>query len=539
MTSSIPRDYVIQTTRSTKELAKVTVSGYNKTDVLQRLVERLRLNDIDQSNHWAAELVCSNHVNILFGKLVAFMAQEVNIQNPKLPGVALSHLLRYRRLNLDGSGRNCQEVRNMVAELTCVLALSPKKVVKFPKISELDFEVDYIKSRVMSTSTDLVDEVLRNGDPGDLVVPLNELATQIMLVRKYSGDRFTLLTREETSVNPYYWLAWFLEWEKNMSSKKMKDLELKCAPRSNKLYDAKFATDCVWAAWDLFESIANKIGDANVQQQMSALYELYAYDYSRNKRTEKRFLMYNAVQLLTVDFEWQRDVYVDRKKCVKMCACINMLYRQIAKDCRDWEEKYRKSTIASYISAEGSREPGTASSTKVRAQDLREVQEEIVRGVVPGHNLGVNQSCNPKTVDQMYMERELEYDRVPYDKCEERLHARMRDQEAANEQRHMDELRRYAETIESSEIPGDEGVPEDSVTLPIVCNEGAGCVFIPRDGVKKQRPPPSVVIRDHGNPNELREFIIRLSDNTNGYASKPVTQSAEMSAEMSSPPSEK
>ena len=526
----------MHTTRSQKELSRVTVSGYNKADVLQRLVERLRLNDVAQANHWAAELVCSNHIDAVLGRVVAFVGQEINAQNPRLPSLIWQHVSRYRNMHLDGTVRNNQIVRNLVSEVVTVVAMSHKKVVKLPKIGEIDFEVDYIRSKVVSTTKDNIIGVIRDGDPPDIVVPINELATHIILQKRYNGDRFSLLTREATTTNPYYWLAWFLEWEKNISSKKMKDVEYRCAPRLSRLYDGKFATDCVWVAWDLFRILAIRMATAEAREQIAALYNLYAHDYSRNKRTERKFLMYQAIQVLTLDLDWRTNVYVDRRKVVKTCACVNFFYRQIAADCRTWEDKYRSSTIASFISP---------ADDKQRARDARrqavkhvqDVQNEMVAALRPlqiRDDDGNGNGNGNRNVDEMFAEREAEYERVSYEPRED-------DRRFEDERREMispppnlaprrtshsrinrnddDNRINLTEQIERTEGGGDlddDSARNGCVTMPVVCSEGIGCVYIPR-GETPMYPPK----RQQETPHEFREFFINLSQPPRPVSSSP------------------
>ena len=61
----MPPQFQVKCKRSPKELTKVTVSGYSKTEVVNNFVDRMRFHDVDNAHFWAAELVSSGHGNVV------------------------------------------------------------------------------------------------------------------------------------------------------------------------------------------------------------------------------------------------------------------------------------------------------------------------------------------------------------------------------------------------------------------------------------------------------------------------------------------
>ena len=370
--SLIPREYIIDTSRSDKELSKVTISGFNRANVLTKLIEKLRLHDVSGGNHWAAELNASNHTELAFNKLISYAASEVNIQNVKWPVHFYKLHSKIDKAGLQG-GRNNQTVRNALAEITTILALSSKKVLKPPKIGEIDFEMEFIQSKIIAKNNSLAKQIMRNEDPKDLMLPINELASQILLSRKLLESHNVMLGPSTARSEPFYWLAWFLEWEKHMSSKKVNDDGYHGAHRESRLYDSKFAKDSVWIVWDLLLGLADRFhtSESPVGDSVYALYRLYTVNFSRAKKTERKGLLYNAVQYLVTEIDWMKHVFVDRTKVLQMVAGVNLTYERIGSGAREWEQSIRPSAITQYI------ESGNDRMKAITASDDNELCDQV------------------------------------------------------------------------------------------------------------------------------------------------------------------
>lgn len=486
----IQPDFQVHTHRSDKELLKVTIGGYNKTEIVNKLLDRLRVGDVAKTNTYAAELVCSGQTEILLNKVLAFASQENSVQNPHLPRILWRNYIKYYMLSTSEpapSHRNNQELRNLVSEVVTISCLSPKSPLKFPKIGELDFELEYIKSRTVSTDTKMAEQVLRQGDPRDLTLPINELAVHILLKRQHNGDKFTFMTSEASKVSPEYWMAWFIEWDKNVTSKKFSDLEYKCAPRTSKAYDDKFSYDCVWVAWELFEKLAEGIGDRRLITTIKCLYDLYTFGFTRARKTERKFLFHQAIQYLTKDVDWHSDPFVDRRKVIRMSAQVNFLYQAVAKQSRAWEEQYRQANIARFVT---SRTIDKRAEPVPRVNDITAIAREVV--YTSQH---ANADPQPLTIEEEYRNRDYEQPSKvsQYELFKERQRLEQQQQSVVEEPQ-LEPLVVFTP-------------PENTTPLPVFCSEGAGCVFVPKG--QARRICEKVTVEPGGNT--IKEVTIDLN----------------------------
>ncbi len=546
---TIPPQFCCEkTSRTIKDLNRVTISGYNKAEVFTKLFERIRYHDVDKANFWAAELVCSGHTWGLLQKLIAFAGHEVNINNPRLPSRLLCriNLCKEYMSNDPLQDRNKQEIRNLISEITSVLSLSSKKPCKLPKIGEVDFEVEYLSARIISKSTSLANQILLPEDPEDLIVPVNELATHIVLLRRQTADKLSLLTRDVGALDPYYWLSWLLEWDKQMTSRKLKDVDYRCASRKNSAYDDKLSMDIVWVVWDTILRLNETFQDSSVFNQVESLYHLFTIDYARGKRIERKFLMSNAVQLLTTPSIPCPDVSIDHKKVAKAQALINLTYAAIIQEGREWEDKFRDQKVAQYVIAEA--EPTKAYHEEFKKEEIIEsdtslltpeefndISDEIDSGgLVPAVDSRPHQD-QPHSTMSAFQQRQQDYEPVRYDRshappspsannlitfCEpssgfksEQPASILKEPQHVNlpSRRRQTVPRRQQQTVKTQAIKRQPSVitkqipvedkggidkyiprcPDGSISLPLNCTKGVGCLYMSPDDITKHNHFPS------------------------------------------------
>ena len=265
-TMNVPQRFQVCSNRTDKQLTKITVSGNSKTLVMSTLCDKMRLQDIHQANHFAAEMVASGQADVVVNKLIVYASQEINMCNPLLPKALNSLVRKFGRIlktSKPTSIKNEQQTRNLISEMTSLLTLSSKRPIKFPKIGEVDLELEYIKNRIVSRDTQYADIIMLDKDPKELSLPVNELANHIILQRKASGDKYNFMMQSAAYVDPFYWLAWFLEWERKLSSRTLKEIEYKCAPRAENLCGCqihnRMCLDCV----GFIDNVVRTVGRSN------------------------------------------------------------------------------------------------------------------------------------------------------------------------------------------------------------------------------------------------------------------------------------
>ena len=70
--------YQIVDTRTIKDFKIDTYNKFKKKDVFKLLYSQLKNQNIDNSNHWGAELVISGHIVELFEKIIEFYIKRKN-----------------------------------------------------------------------------------------------------------------------------------------------------------------------------------------------------------------------------------------------------------------------------------------------------------------------------------------------------------------------------------------------------------------------------------------------------------------------------
>ena len=488
-TMTVPHAFMVSTSRSAKDLSRVTISGYSKNEVVTKMLDRIRVHDTEKANVWAAELVCSGLTDLVVHKLIVFVSSEIHINNPMLP----LYVMRLCKtiLSLCSSDllrcRNSQSLRNTVCTLITLACLATKKPHALPKIGELDFELDYIKARIVSRSTSIADQVLKEDDPKDLTVSINELATHIVLKRRTARDKFGLLTREAGSLDPAYWLAWLLEWDKHMTSRRLKDVEYRCAARPEISGDAKTATDCVWVVWDLLLRLADSFDHQPTSNSILALHDLYKLGFTRGKKTERKCILLHAVKLLVgVDVDWERSVEGDRPRSLRAVAHINFIYEHIRKEANLWEHKYRKDKISQFIDT-------TIQSAAGGALDSNQTQtnmQHAIADALPSERVTRPALSREELIESAFQHRDQLYDPVDYSK--------------------LPPTPPVAVIAPAKPARKPPQPPADCVTLPVVCTEGIGCVYISQDQMSHRAAMSTreAALQAIENEEDLKEILL-------------------------------
>lgn len=487
----VPSKYSVSCRRTMREMTRVTLSGYNKGEVMTKLMERLRFHDVDKANYWTAEMISSGQHEFLMNKLIAFACHEINVNNPKLPAYLSERIDTYKRLVrvLDIQDRNDQQVRNIFSEIVTVLSLSTKKATKFPKIGEVDFELEYIRSKIISKNRNLADQILRPEDPKDLLVPVNELATHIVLLRRHSADKLSLLTSTAGALNPYYWLAWLLEWDKHMTSRRLKDVEYHCASRTSRHYDDKFAKDVVWVIWDTLLRLTETFDDEATTVQVQALYTIFMTDYTRGKRTERKHVLYCAVQYLTCSPSWRLNVFIDRRKVIRAQCFVNLVYAYVNREGEAWEKTFRDNKISAYIEPAVHELDVDRESTTFDIPDVDECLE-LAAEVSTG---GLYDAVKPKSHEPSIRSRTLtEYEERLKDYEPIKKMEKSSDDSFRNGLSHTMTLPAVKTDVERQHQSRDPGVQPRNVSLGRKDEKSRRIV----DSLHKERPEETVKIYD-------------------------------------------
>lgn len=318
----IPNEYQILDYRKSDAFKKMTFGNYQKTDVLSAFQKSLNNGNIDETCHWMVELLVSGYIEEIWYKLLSTASKNINIANPSLPQYLYHRYSQYTNLinkpTFEGDfiikTRNVQEIRNHLAEIIAIIAVSSKNTLsKSPKITTEEFRLDNFKGQLEAIDYKLVNKIIMVDDPPEVKMVANEIAYRV----RESCSSFNRCN---------YWIHWLLEWEKICSKKCGK---FQCGYRSKDYIKPQFAHDFIWLIWDvIFQEVSQRksFNTSKIQNQIRSLYELYCYQFSASNKKKKMFLVLHAFLLLTMDINWTTSIINNYPVVLQSSANINYLF---------------------------------------------------------------------------------------------------------------------------------------------------------------------------------------------------------------------
>jgi hypothetical protein len=305
--------------RQPHDLKGISFSNYKKADVKTEFVSNLLNGKIEAACHWAAELVCAGHYLELWENILYYCCKHIHIGNPKL---VLYLEKRYELFKTIMNGgqfltpldlRNNPNVRNLFAEVVCILCLSVKKhsfeVIKISQVKE--FDVEYLKA----TGNQYARVFFMEDDPKAIFIPLNEFAFH--------------LSETKDTVFACYWLEWILEFD--ALCKKRKDVCM-VERRQFVTVELKASRDLVWIIWDALFHYVKTLNNPFLNKTMDALLALFSLHYTNACGKKRRYMLYYAVSLCTEPVCMDIELVADKRKVEMAVQNINNIYEQIKKN---------------------------------------------------------------------------------------------------------------------------------------------------------------------------------------------------------------
>ena len=171
--------YRINDSKTAKDFKTDTYNKFKKKDVFKLLYSQIKNQNIDNSNHWGAELIISGHLVELFENIIEFYITEISIKNPKYIIYLWKQYEQFTDIvnSLDDilEARNVLEIRNMFIDVITTITLSNQYTL--PKIEKVNIsEISQISNiRILFPSKDLLIPFLKSNDISQIVIPVNEI----------------------------------------------------------------------------------------------------------------------------------------------------------------------------------------------------------------------------------------------------------------------------------------------------------------------------------------------------------------------------
>ncbi len=316
---------IIQDERTMNEFKKTTFSKFDLNKVKKKLIQSIVSNDVNSSLHLSVELICSGHFIELWECIITVVTCYIHIGSPKLPIYIDTRFQKFRSImNSLYSGenmldaRNNREIRSLFCEIISILSFSPKKhKYNIIKVGKEDFDLTILRHKLKSTHKMMADKILKEGDPNELYIPVNEIL--------YALEKDVMNTTDAC-----YWVEWMLQFE--LLSKKKKD-PCKGIKREYSTVDEKYREDIIWIIWDIFFYEAKKQGMI-YEKIIRSLLELYSIRYRPSYKRKRRFILYFAVSIFTEPVRFTIPIHKsqDTGLIEELIKNIHSIYKQIKKN---------------------------------------------------------------------------------------------------------------------------------------------------------------------------------------------------------------
>src|SRR5210317_833535 len=305
--------------RLQKEFSGITFSQFKKSDVKRQLINAILYNKIEEASYWSAEYICSGHFIDLWEIIILLIGKHIHIGNPKI-SIYLELRLNFFRDMLNNGYidneikmRNNQKIREMFAEIVCVMCLSRKKnSFDVPKIPVEEYNILRISYKLEADSLEYGQDSVHKDDPKELFIAVNELA-------------YNISSNVKNMTKCIYWIEWILGFE--ALSKRENKLVFYGARRAYSVANP-FQKDIVWIIWDLILKTAKK-KSKGMYKIITSINNLFCLKYSSGTKRKRKYLMFYSIALLTEYVDNSVKIIQNPELIEQIKKKINVIYKQI------------------------------------------------------------------------------------------------------------------------------------------------------------------------------------------------------------------
>jgi len=313
-------DSEITDIREPKDFKGITFSNYKKSDCKKELLKALNNGSIEPACYWSIEYICAGHLLDLWELILLFSSKCIHLGNPRLSQYLELRFGNFKDIMQNGyvgaelKSRNNPKIRILFAEIMCILCLSTKKHnLSQIKVSKENFNMSTLSDYLKADNILYAKAIFKKNDPKELFIALNEF---IYHIKKTKSAR-----------EACFWLEWMLEFE--TICKKDKKNNLIAESRYIAPIQSKYSGDFIWMIWETLSNIAASQGE-NIARIISSMLNLFAIRYKSGSKKRRRFIMYNAISLLTEHCNILTPIYTttDEMKIKTVKDKVNLLYKE-------------------------------------------------------------------------------------------------------------------------------------------------------------------------------------------------------------------
>jgi hypothetical protein len=212
--------------------------------------------------------------------------------------------------------RNHPVIRQLFAEITCIICLSEKKNSVEPvKIKKEEFDITQISEKLIAPNVKYIEDIFKEDDPKEFFIPANEFAYNV------SNEKRNML-------NACYWIEWTIEFENICKKKKNKS---SCESRTFVKVEPKYRNDIIWILWETIIFYSNS-KEKFITELVQSLFNLFCIKYTTASSKKRRYLLYFAVSLLTEAVRTDIELITNKNIIQTVTKKINTIYKQIKKN---------------------------------------------------------------------------------------------------------------------------------------------------------------------------------------------------------------
>jgi len=212
--------------------------------------------------------------------------------------------------------RNNANIRELFAEIITIMSLSNKKYDLTPiKITKNVFDVSVISDKLLADTTDYARSVYKKDDAKDIFIAVNEFSYNLI--------------NTKNSRECCYWLEWLLAFE--VEYKHKKKVPIVCSRRTLVDINETHQKDFIWIIWDILLKRSAALNGV-VKNIVENLLDLFVIKYNTSCKKKRRFIVYNAIMVLTEHVNHDVPVYKDINKIQLIKKKIHLIYREIKKN---------------------------------------------------------------------------------------------------------------------------------------------------------------------------------------------------------------
>tara|TARA_B100000902_G_scaffold399988_1_gene474293 strand:+ start:1137 stop:2198 length:1062 start_codon:yes stop_codon:yes gene_type:complete len=312
-----------------REFRNITFSKFQKSKAKQELLLSMYYTKIENACYWCAEFICAGHFLDLWDIIILYYCKYIYSGNPKLPIYLSMRFNNFYDILTNGYSsnilvlRNNSKIRKIFSEIICILCYSTKKHIyqdiKLKKNEE--FDLINISNRFKAPNVRYIDNIMKDDDPKELLIPLNELIYNLV---------------SKNIIDTCYWFEWIMEYEIICKKKKKK-----CITQARSYAPKGEHNDIIWIIWDVIffysqeENLQLNISEGNkkiLNKIIKSLYELFIIKYSCSVKKKRKYIIYYCFNLLIENINLNIPFTEKSNEIQAIISKIDSIYKEIKKN---------------------------------------------------------------------------------------------------------------------------------------------------------------------------------------------------------------